>query len=169
MKMTLIGDFELQTVKDGKYTYKLKLEDVKMEGNMPNPAASALKGKTGTLIYDEHGKLLNSSGDLSQSEQMFATAEFPSKKIKKGDTWEQTTTSGGVPVTMINTLEGMEEVDGTNCLLISTKLKDSSMMKMDKPGKLWLNPATGRPVKAEMSMTMSQPKATMTMSLRRIS
>jgi hypothetical protein len=173
MTMTMTVENECTAAEGGKFTWKSKMTDVKVEGNVPGADAqvAALKGQEYTTIYDESGKVLKVEGP-AQAANAGANAglELPKHKVKIGDTWESTTENQGVKVTMVYKVEGMERVNGEDCVLTSATAKEGAMLKTPTPIKTWLSSKTGRAVKSEGTMEASMMgKMKMRVSMEKLS
>jgi hypothetical protein len=168
MKLTMDMALEIQKTEPGKYTMLVSVNDAKAEGNMPGMNLDQVKGKSGTIICDEYGKILQTSGELSQMLQQSGnnvSLEFPRRKLKIGDTFEATMKNQAGDITMVYKLDSVEKVNGEDAIKLLVTIKDNASLKTNGPMYTWVGLNSGRVVKARASMLMPQVGGTMSMAL----
>jgi hypothetical protein len=139
--------FKAKGLKDRNFLLGVTIDDIVMtmassaQGDM-SPNMGAVKGKSFDMVLSPLGSEVDVSGaeaitydlagdghDLSSGFKMFFP-DLPGKPVKVGDTWpssagtEEKTTSSKVQIDFqyVNTLEGLETVEGMECARISSQV-----------------------------------------------
>lgn len=151
------AEYELKEASPNKFTWQITNTDVKASGKgvlaLAAPRMEASKGQVRTKSYDELGKPLDSTAE-GQNDLFQLT--FPKKPVKVGDVWEETVTKSGRSAKLSYKLEALEKVGSVDTAKISLKVDAGDAGKTDKPLLMWVDQATGQPVKAEGTISMVQ-------------
>ncbi len=150
---------------DGSYSVTTQFESMVMNVmGMERDMTSSLPITTRTR--DKNGKITTKSeGGDEQTSNHFASMEgyanlaekaIPSKSVKIGEEWEIRSKvpapdgSGEVELVSTSKLLGKEDVDGVKALKISTKVKTTGVVGSTQESVIFIEEATGRPLKMTM-------------------
>lgn len=165
MNGTVVIESELVSVEGDKYTWKETVKEANATGKglmqMGVAGFESQKGKTKEMTYNEFNKPV---GDTANDSPVVYT--FPEKAVKPGDTWTETVENGGQKITATYKFERYEEIGGTKAAVLSANFKSENMQSKD-PMLIWVDPATGRALKAEGSITGEQNGMKMAISVKR--
>lgn len=104
------------------------------------------KGKVESRTYDNLNRRIATSGDKDSNP---LNVVFPEQAIKPGYTWSNDTEMNGMPVKANYKYEKLETVSGKECAVISLTFSNSPGVSSPGPLMLWVDRATGWPVKGE--------------------
>jgi len=147
-----------KSAKDGVFVISVTLDGMKIQARSPQgeeiPALGHIPGKSFDMSVTRLGKETDASGaaaitfvtgtvsrDLSSRFQAFFP-DLPDKPVKPGDTWPsqdsvtEKSSSGDILITVnhVNTLDGLETVDGVECARIKTESKGTLRGNLQEGG-----------------------------------
>lgn len=158
---------ELTEVADGKYTWVDTVTDVSANGtgqmSMLAQLMKAIKGVKTTIVMDEHGKILSqkTEGGTSGASGQIEGFGFPDKAVKVGDSWESKVNNNGQEVTMKSTVTEITN----DVVKIDATMSGVEGLKLSSPLKVELDRTTGRPIKTDGTMEVTQGGAHILMKI----
>ena len=162
-------DAELKDASGGKFTWQETTKDVKASGRGMFAAAAPIveqeKGKVKTKVFYASGKPVDPNA-LAEGNSTPLIIVFSDKPVKPGDTWSDSTTVNGKTIHTSYKLEKFEKVDGFDTAAISVTINAGEDMKTNQPMMIWIDKATGQPVKADGSVVANQGGMKMNISIK---
>lgn len=154
--------------KNGRYTMVTKVDNVSMPGQKITPAMmQRMKSTTTTEVIDASGKVVSVSGGAGA---MFGNsfAIYPNHPLRVGETWTSTTSMQSMKMQSTNRLVKLQRIQGVQAALIDVTSTMSGTQKMPASpvAHLWIEVATGLPLRFEMSTNAMG--AALKMTLNRI-
>lgn len=129
-----------------KLVWEVKTVDVKADGTGPMQAQSlsiieAERDKFETVERSPQNKLLSKTKDHPME------LLYPDSELRVGDSWRGEMSLQGATLMMTYTAEAFEPVGGKQTVRIRGELDGSFQVRMEKPLFVWIDQATGLPVK----------------------
>ncbi len=168
LEMTRTVDAELKNASGGKFTWQETTKDVRASGKGAFAAAAPIveqeKGQVKTKDFYANGKPVDPNTSDGSSTPLIIV--FSDKPVNAGDTWTDNTTVNGKTIKTTYKLEKFEKVGNFDTAAIAVTVNAGDDLKTSQPIMIWVDKATGRPVKAEGTILATQSGMKMNIAIK---
>jgi hypothetical protein len=169
LNVEMTTERELVEVQEGRLVWRERITRATAQGEGILQAGAAFvaqqEGTEAVRVYDERGRLVETrEGAGAQIQEQAFAIPYPEGPVRVGETWTEQIEVGDQQVQATIRLEGFETIQGRNAARLAVTYQTEDL-QVDEPLMMWVDTATGRPLRGSGTFAMTDRGVRMTMKM----